>query len=65
VLLTYFGYADMVIQLGHDHLQKAQVSSPNNMLDTFLKGVSFLLSLSAVLQHHGSKVETWQAQSNT
>jgi hypothetical protein len=44
ILFTYFGeyvhYADLVIKAGHDHLQKAQVASPNNMWDTFLKGVS-------------------------
>jgi hypothetical protein len=44
MLFTYFDeyvhYADMVIQLGHDHFQNAQIASPNNLWDTFLKGVA-------------------------
>jgi hypothetical protein len=44
ILLTYFGdyatYADMVIKVGHDHLQKVHVASPYNIWDTFMKGVS-------------------------
>jgi hypothetical protein len=44
ILLTYFGeyvtFADMVIKVGHDHLQKVHVASPYNIWDTFIKGVS-------------------------
>jgi hypothetical protein len=44
ILLTYFGdyvtYADMVIKVGHDHLQKFHVASSYNIWDTFIKGVS-------------------------
>jgi hypothetical protein len=44
MLLVYFGdyvrYADLVIQMGHDSLQKAWFTSPFNMWDTLLKGVS-------------------------
>jgi hypothetical protein len=44
LLFTYFceyvHYADMVIKLGHDHFQNAQIASPNNLWDAFLKGVA-------------------------
>jgi hypothetical protein len=44
ILLAYFGeyvqYADMVVKVGHDHLQKVHVGSPYNLWDTFIKGVS-------------------------
>lgn len=43
ILFTYFGeyvhYADLVMKLDHAHFQKAHVASPNNLWDTFLKGV--------------------------
>jgi hypothetical protein len=44
ILFTYYGeyvqYADMIIKVGHDHLQKVHVGLPYNLWDTFLKGVS-------------------------
>jgi hypothetical protein len=76
ILLTYFGehvhYADMVIQLGHDHLQKAQVASPNNLWDTFLKGVScFAAAQETGLKKYAklgqifrSKIQSWLDMGN-
>jgi hypothetical protein len=44
MLLTYFGdfqqYSDLLLQMGHDHLQKVHVASPNNLWETYLKGIS-------------------------
>lgn len=43
-LFTYFGEhirnADMVLELGHNFLAKAHLASPNNMVDSYLKGIS-------------------------
>jgi hypothetical protein len=76
ILLTFFGeyvrYADMVVKIGHDYLQKGAIAAPLNMLDTLMKGVSCL----AAAQETGkkkyaklgqiirSKIKKWLAMGN-
>jgi hypothetical protein len=76
ILYTYFGEhvksADLVIALGHDHLQKACVGAPFNMWDTLCRGVSCFAAAretgkrkyARMGQVFRSKVKKWLNQGN-
>jgi hypothetical protein len=76
ILLTYFGdyvqYADMILELGHDHFQKAHVASICSMWDTFFKGVSCFAAAQETRkkayaklgQVCRSKIKSWLDQGN-